>query len=137
MPHEQAFTLFFVALGVTVCFLVGTLTFGYLRMVRAHIALVGLFLGSFLVTVAGAEMLGRHYTFPQPALGVHLTLAIATSAGTLFPLATGILRWREQGSLRQHRTAVYAWLVGVVATLGTGVWMLAVGQRTAQSLAGH
>lgn len=137
MPHEQAFTLFFVALGVTVCFLVGTLTFGYLRRVRAHIALVGLFLCSFLVTVAGAEMLGRHYAFPQPALGVHLTLAIATSAGTLFPLATGVLRWREQGTLRRHRIAVYGWLVGIVATLGTGIWMLAVGERTAQSLAGH
>ena len=68
---------------------------------------------------------------------VHLTLAIGTSLGTLFPLVTGLLRWREQGSLRQHRVAVYTWLVGVVATLGTGIWMLTVAERTAQSLAGR
>ena len=137
MPHAQVFPLFFVALGVTVVFLAAGMAFGYLRWIRAHMALIGLFLCSFLVTVAAAEMRRQHYHFALPARTVRLTLAIGTSLGTLFPLVTGLLRWREQGSLRQHRVAVYTWLVGVVATLGTGIWMLTVAERTAQSLAGR
>ncbi|MEZ6186298.1 MAG: hypothetical protein R3F62_14985 [Planctomycetota bacterium] len=137
MAHDQAFTFFFAALGVTVLTLVATLITGFRHMIRAHIASVIAFLVVFLATVAAAELLGNHYTFKQPSKAIHLTLAFTTSFGALFPLVTGVLHWRNRDSLQRHKLAAFTWVAFVLATLGTGTWMLSVAERTAESLAGR
>jgi len=128
MSHQTAQMGLFVSLAVTVVVLLAAMYWGHKKQLKAHLAGVGVFLVVFLVTVFFAEMLGRHYSFTQPSFGVHLTVAILTSLGTVAPLLTGHQHWKGKATLRAHRLVVSVWLVGIIAAVGTGMWMLTSGQ---------
>lgn len=127
MNHDTAQLGLFVSLGVTVVVLFGAMFLGHKKKTNAHIAGIGLFLVVFLITVFFAEMTGRHYTFSDPSFTIHLTLAVLTSLGTVAPLYTGYSHWKGKATLSTHKRVAAVWLLGVVAALGTGGWMLSAG----------
>ena len=132
MSHETLFVGFFVALGVTVVFLGLALWLAHTHRPRGHIASICGFLAAFLTPVAAAEMLGRHYQFDALSYWVHIPLAVATSLFAAVPIWSGWSHWQGKGSVVRHRNLARAFLLMVVLSLGTGVWMLAAGTRTAE-----
>lgn len=77
-------------------------------------------------------MLGRHYQFDALSYWVHIPLAVATSLFAAVPIWSGWSHWQGKGSVVRHRNLARAFLLMVVLSLGTGVWMLAAGTRTAE-----
>jgi len=132
MSHETLLIGFFVALGVTVVFLGLALWLAHTHRPRGHIGAICGFLVAFLATVAGAEMLGRHYQFQALSYWIHIPLAVATSLFAVVPIYTGWRHWQGKGSLDTHRNLARVFLLMVVLSLGTGLWMLAAGTRTAE-----
>ena len=135
MSHETLFIGFFVSLGVTVAFLGVALWLAHVHRPRGHIAAIGGFLTAFLATLYFAETLGRSYTFDPLSYWVHLPLAVATTLFAVAPLWSGFQHWQGKGSLERHRTLARVFLVLVVLSLGTGVWMLASATRTIDPVA--
>jgi len=119
----------FASLGATVVVLAIAMWLAKQHRIKAHIGGVVGFLVLFGVTLVFAETLGRRYDFAEPAYTIHLTLAFTATALAVVTVGTGIYHYRRMAkeSLRAHKVSIGLFLVGIVAALGTGVWMLAEG----------
>jgi hypothetical protein len=98
------------------------------HLVRAHLVAVGGFLGSFLVTLYFAEVLGRRYEFDHVSFPIHMAASGLTVATLLVVLGTGLGHWRGRVSRTAHKGAVWAFGVSLALALTTGAWMLRHGE---------
>ena len=111
--------------AVTGVLLFTAMFFGHKKRVKSHIAMIGLFLVGFVITLYFAETLGRvYFNFEEQRKKIHLPLAYVATGATLLPLATGWRKWRGSGSLFAHRAAIFGFLAPFVLASATGVWML-------------
>jgi hypothetical protein len=114
----------YISMSITVVVLLGALGLAVTHRPRAHIAGIATFLVSFLITLYFAETYGRHYTFDSTAQTIHFVFAFSSTPGTVVPLVTGYRHWTGSGTLKVHRLVARIWFAAVLASLGTGVWML-------------
>ncbi len=121
---EQLEVGLYVSMSVTVVTLVGAIGLAIAHRPQAHIAGIATFLVSFLITLYFAETFGRHYTFDSTAQTIHFVFAFSSTPGTVVPLVTGYRHWKGVGTLKVHRMVARIWFTAVLASLGTGVWML-------------
>src|SRR5687768_8542415 len=124
MTDTALFASFYASLGATVVALGAALLLAHKHRAEAHIAAVAVFAVLLLVTLVFAEMLGARYDFDATASRVHLPLAFTTAGFLLVPVSTGIMHYKGKMSRSIHVWTARVFLVLVVATVGTGWWML-------------
>lgn len=136
MSTEALLIGFFAALGATVLALGVALWLAHVHRPRGHIAAIAAFLLAFVATIGFAELLGQRYEFAPLPYRVHMPIAFATTLFSLAPLWSGWMHWQGKRTRERHQLLARVFLVGVVLSLGTGVWMLATGTRKDPAAAG-
>lgn len=115
------------SLTVTVVLIGIALLLAHQHRAKAHIAFIGLFLVSFLVTLGFAETLGRRYDFDHISYPIHMTIAIFTAGFTLAPLISGARHYKGKAERKTHMSIARVWGVSLVLALITGGWMISNG----------
>jgi hypothetical protein len=121
---ERTLVCLLVSYAATGVALGAAMFFGHKHRVKQHIALIGVFLVGFAVTVYFADRTGTFFTFEPRSKAIHLPLAYTATGCSLLPLLTGFLHWRGKSSLRAHRVAILVFLSVFAAASVTGVLML-------------
>ena len=124
MPPTLPFWLAFVA---TVLLIVLALITGLGRKRKVHVWLGPATIVALAIAIVLTEQLMRNYTFPKEELAFHLVFAKAGGLLAIPVVITGIWLWRSEAARRWHRAALWFWLVAVLMSTGTGLWMFSLG----------
>lgn len=129
MTTAALHTGLYASLAVTVVVLAGAIFLAHKRKTNAHIAGIGLFLVSFVITLYFAETLGRRYDFEAWSYRTHMVFAITGALGAVAPLLSGFLHWRDPKKVSRglHKKISLTWFAVIVGALATGGWMLSAG----------
>ena len=127
MDTTTLLLLFFASLALTVALLTATVITGSRHQRRAHLRLVPLAVISLVVSIFLAEQSGRRFTFAPGIRSVHLMIAKVSTLLILAPIITGFLSLKSADAHPLHGKSVFLFLVGCVATVVTGTWMMLTG----------
>lgn len=101
-----------------------TYAVGKKRNRTGHIFLALLTVLVLLVTVYQAESLNRYYSFSQVARWTHVPFVVLTTLLLVAVIVRGVRLARRTGNRTSHRHIVHGWLLSLMPTIGTGIWLI-------------